>query len=427
MNHWRLFLLFCLSMLSAEAQIIVTEVNYNSDSTTNSGNWFEIYNNSAANVNLNGWQATDLSGNFFTFPPITLAPDRYLVVSDDTALFHTFYPLVSNVTGPIPFGLSNNSDAITILDDNGSTVFTMIYHDSLPFPKGCDNFGRTMEKRTYGADPNNGFNWFDGCMGGSPGRAYTPCDDPIVFSEINFNSGTLYPAGDWVELKNRTASPIDISDWRIRDDKDTNEYRIPAGTILPAGGYMVICSDTQAFRFLYPSVQNFRGPLGFGFGKGGDVIRLYHPESTDGKLQYSVVYDDTLSWPLEADGGDKTLELLSETGIMDDGNNWFAGCLGGSPGQAYNAACTLTVVNELSARDIGLQVLYSAGRPLIRWHDTGEQHVVTIAVRNLSGQLLQSVKTNDNSLLLQDKFPSGMYLVEWTNGISRAVLKMVSP
>ena len=67
MIHWRLVALFCLAMLSAESQIIVTEVNYNSDSTTNSGNWFEIYNNSAASVNLNGWQATDLSGNFFTF------------------------------------------------------------------------------------------------------------------------------------------------------------------------------------------------------------------------------------------------------------------------------------------------------------------------------------------------------------------------
>ena len=425
MKQLLLFLTCTLLGIHSRAQIIVTEVNYNSDSTTNSGNWFEIYNSSSSVVNLSSWQATDLSGNFFTFPSITLAPERYLVLSEDVNLFSSVYPSVTNVIGNLPFGLSNNSDAITILDDNGSTIFTMLYHDSLPFPKGCDNYGRTMEKRNYAADPNNGFNWFDGCMGGSPGRAYTPCDDPIVVSEINYNSGTLFPAGDWIELKNRTNAAIDLSDFRLRDDKDTNEYRIPAGTVIPAGGYMVFSGDTQAFRFIYPTVTNFRGPLGFSYGKGGDVIRLYRPESLDGKLQYSVVYDDTLAWPAEADGGDKTLELLSETGIMDDGDNWFAGCLGGSPGQAYNATCTLSALSEINAESIGLRVVQINDKPFLSWYSELFQQPVSIQLFNLSGQLIYSVNTSENTMSLPSRLAPGMYLAHWQSGSQWTVLKFI--
>lgn len=63
----------------------------------------------------------------------------------------------------------------------------------------------------------------------------------VVINEILANSGT---APDWIELHNRTQGPVDISGWFLSDD-GTNpaKYRIPAGTILPADGYVVFTED----------------------------------------------------------------------------------------------------------------------------------------------------------------------------------------
>ena len=57
------------------------------------------------------------------------------------------------------------------------------------------------------------------------------------------NGGT-YP--DYVELKNNTASPIDISGWTMSDD-DFNliKYVFPGGTTVPASGYLVVWCDSR--------------------------------------------------------------------------------------------------------------------------------------------------------------------------------------
>jgi hypothetical protein len=61
-----------------------------------------------------------------------------------------------------------------------------------------------------------------------------PCNDPIIFSELNYNSVLQINSGDWVELHNTTAAPIDISNWELKDKRDTNVYVYPAGTVIPA-------------------------------------------------------------------------------------------------------------------------------------------------------------------------------------------------
>ncbi|MFN8165275.1 MAG: hypothetical protein U0X76_03655 [Bacteroidia bacterium] len=43
-------------------------------------------------------------------------------------------------------------------------------------------------------------------------------------------------------------------------------------------------------------------------------------------------------WPAQADGLGYTCELLSQSGDPNDGTNWFAGCIGGSPGRAFSAS-----------------------------------------------------------------------------------------
>lgn len=76
---------------------------------------------------------------------------------------------------------------------------------------------------------------------------YHPGDYPytigetVVINEVLANSGT---EPDWIELHNRTRAAVDIGGWFLSDDgMDPAKYRIPPGTVIPAGGYLVFRED----------------------------------------------------------------------------------------------------------------------------------------------------------------------------------------
>ena len=65
--------------------------------------------------------------------------------------------------------------------------------------------------------------------------------------------------GDWVELYNAGPSAVDLSGWSFVDNDDTHvRYALPAGTSIPAGGFLLL--EEAAF--------------GFGLG-AGDTARLF--------------------------------------------------------------------------------------------------------------------------------------------------------
>lgn len=65
--------------------------------------------------------------------------------------------------------------------------------------------------------------------------------DTVVIEEVFANSGA---GTDWIELHNRSAVPMDIGGWFLSDSgANLAKYRIPAGTIVPAGGYLVFDED----------------------------------------------------------------------------------------------------------------------------------------------------------------------------------------
>ncbi|MGO4592504.1 lamin tail domain-containing protein [Leifsonia sp. 2TAF2] len=104
--------------------------------------------------------------------------------------------------------------------------------------------------------------------------AVTAAADPsIVINEVESSAPNGGP--DWVELKNTGATAADLAGWSVLDNDDTHtRVPLPAGSIIPAGGYFVIDEST----------------LGFGLGSG-DSARLYDPAAT---------LVDTYSWTSHA-------------------------------------------------------------------------------------------------------------------------------
>ena len=67
--------------------------------------------------------------------------------------------------------------------------------------------------------------------------------ETVVVNEVLANSGA---ASDWIELRNRTSASVNIGGWFLSDSgTDLSKYRIPVGTIIPAGGYVTFYESTN--------------------------------------------------------------------------------------------------------------------------------------------------------------------------------------
>ncbi|HRH65390.1 MAG TPA: lamin tail domain-containing protein, partial [Bacteroidia bacterium] len=162
----------------------------------------------------------------------------------------------------------------------------------------------------------------------------------ITISELNYNADSALNSGDWIELKNFGSQPVDMSGWKLSDGADNHMFVFPTGTVLAAGAYLVVVEDSNKFNSQFPTVSNKLGLLGFNYSNGGDEIRLF---DSQGNLYLSFFYSDLAPWPVTADGGGYTCELSNVNGDLNDGNNWFAGCVGGSPGRAYSPLLSVPV------------------------------------------------------------------------------------
>ena len=338
--------LMVLTLSSFGQTIAITEINYNSDPYNKSNDWVELHNYGGSAVDISNWKLKDETPfNSFTIPAGTvLDANEYVVLVENIDTFLMVHGGVTNYIGEFAFGFDNTFGTVKIENNSGTVIKAVPYIDSIPWPKGCDGYGPTLQIINEEASESNPANWRSGCVLGTPGEGYVDCNYDIVVSEINYNSLLAYNPGDWIEILNRGNSDKDISGWILRDGKTDNIFVIPAGNVLSAGERLVIADSLESFTVKFPTVGNVIGEPPFSFSNGGDAVRLYTPT---GKIQYSVRYKDSAPWPLDPDGTGFTLELVDEPGNPNDGVAWVAGCLYGSPGNPFVIPCPNAVNNVI--------------------------------------------------------------------------------
>jgi len=334
-------------------KLAITELNFHSDETKDAGDWIEFLNYGNGPIDISGWEFSNSKiYNKYIFPNGTvIQPNERFILADDTIKFNSQHFGVS-VLAQINFGFSNSSDFIKLSDYANETKLWMSYNDTLSWVFGADGSGRTLELKNDSLNPSLPENWFIGCIGGSPGTPYMPCNEKIIFSEINYKSLASKDAGDWVELLNISDDDIDISGWKFSNDNNNNMFIIPSGTVIPTSAYMVLFNDLLKFKTQFPSVTNKKGPFNFDIGSSIENIQLFNDS---GFLCQSIVYDKNMPWPQGANGLGYTLEILNPNGNLCDGTNWFQGCLNGSPGGPYIYPCG-TSINETIYNDYQLNV-----------------------------------------------------------------------
>jgi|GEM_PF-116738 len=318
-----------------EYLLIFSEFNYKSHPNMDAGDWVEIYNRDSIPVNFKHWKFKDSDRtHVFMLPDsLTLQVGGFLVLCEDTTAFRACYPDSIQIVGNFDFGLSPSSDHLRLYDPWDNLVSEVDYNKDAPWPQNIDGTGRTAEVIDIDEDVNQGSNWRDGCLGGSPGQAPIDCHDEylVIFSEFNYKSHPNMDAGDWVEIYNRDSIPVNFKHWKFKDSDKTQAFMLPDSLTLQVGEFLVLCEDTTAFRACYPDSIQIVGNFDFGLSSSGDHIQLYDPWDN---LVSEVDYSNDTPWPQNIDGTGRTAEVIDIDEDVNQGSNWRDGCHGGSPGQA---------------------------------------------------------------------------------------------
>jgi len=403
--------------------IAISEINYNSDTTRDSGDWIELHNYSNTIRDISEWKLSDslMYHNYFFPMGTALTPNQYIILAEDSLRFLSQHPGIP-VFSSLGFGLNNSNSPLTLYNNAGKVILNLHYTDSIPWQIAADGYGRTLELKTDTANPAISSNWFAGCMGGSPGGPYTQCPEKIIFSEINYFSSSTLNSGEWVELHNIGTIPQDISLWKFRDKNDFHKYDIPSGTIMNPGDYLVLCNDTTNFSNYFPLTLNKKGLFNFGLSNQGDVIRLYNAMN---KLYLSVAYDEDNPWPQGANGNSYTLELLDSLKNYCDALNWFDGCPGGSPGYAFVQPCNLGVHEILNENEIRIFPNPATEKLFVEFQEHNPMNC-QVTVSNVMGkQILVQLISKPLTALDISKLSPGIYIIKITSLNGQIVSRFV--
>lgn len=235
--------------------IMINEIMQNPAAVGDSaGEWFELYNPTASDIDINGWTIADNdidSHEIINGEPLLIPAGGFLVLGNNADMGTNGGVDVAYSYGSSWF-LSNSADEVVLYDATLTEIDRVEYDGGPIFP---DPTGASMALIEPGLDNNIGANWCEASTPygegdfGTPGAA-NDCAPPVVevvINEIMQNPSAVSDgAGEWFELYNPTAGDIDIDGWTIADnDSDSHVITNGAPLVIPAGGYLVLGNNTD--------------------------------------------------------------------------------------------------------------------------------------------------------------------------------------
>lgn len=137
----------------------------------------------------------------------------------------------------------------------------------------------------------------------------------IVINEIMADPPSDQRDGEFIELYNRGAAAVNVGGWQL---DEAVGYAIPPGTVIPAGGYLVVAANATHLNSCYSglaAIGNWSGSL----SNSGDRVRLI---DANGNLADEVDYRFGGEWPSLAAGNGSSLELVNPGVDNDFGSAW---------------------------------------------------------------------------------------------------------
>ena len=256
--------------LSAEAgSVVISELMAKNKAMLRDGDgdfsdWIELHNTTDADIDLTGWIVSDKGkGSGMEFPAFVLPAGGYALVfasgKNRPAELHA------------PFKLSAG-ETVTLFDASGAIVSSA----SCGEDPEQDVSLALMEDGTY-----------EECLYPTPGGSNTTAsydawqrvfvmDSPLLINEVMVaDPDGRFPdhnGSDWVELKNVSGEPLDLTGWYLSDSSDDLLKAPLSGTIAPDEILLLLCDD-----------------LGFSLNSAHD--QLYLVDKASGLKDYMALRD----------------------------------------------------------------------------------------------------------------------------------------
>ena len=239
----------------------------------------ELYNSSDEQVSIGGYVLQDgIEGTQFSVPRGTeLPPDAYYLIYCARSQGDGLYA---------DFGLSRNGGELLLLYTADGVLADFL--TTVPCTKNGAIVREDGEPTTIAYATPGFANTEQGrqdCL-----KAYVS-GSAVQFSEImTSNRSVLFADGtapDWIELVNTAGAEADLSGYGLSDTVTSVRYTFPAGTVIPAGGYLVIpCDDTELTGQAAPFSLS---------AAGGETVYLLKPDGTLYNAAVTAASEDDVS------------------------------------------------------------------------------------------------------------------------------------
>jgi len=252
----------------------ISEIHFHPETDPNL-EFVEVVNVGAETINVH-WAAFT-EGIRFTFGDLELDPGDRAVVVRHAERFAARYGSGVPVAGVFEGRLDDAGERLVLTDAVGRVIHDFRYRDDWYDLADGEGFSLTL-RDPWAADTaawGRAEAWRPSVFaGGSPGTddaglGSEPGD--VVINEVLAHSHD--EAADWIELHNTTDRSIAIGGWFLsdsnRDDPNRMKFEIPAGTLLPAHGYVVF---SEALDFGNPEASGCHIP--FALTENGETVYL---------------------------------------------------------------------------------------------------------------------------------------------------------
>lgn len=281
-----------LSSLS-EGDLVISEIMINPNGDNSKNEWFEIYNATSSDVDLNGLIITGKTGESQTLST------SVVVAAGDYALF-AVKATNNGGAGTPDFTYTRSTNRFDNTNDRLTIASSTVTFDNVTWTTSGDfvaTLGYSLQLDAYRLDSTKNDDAAVWCVGmteygtggfGTPGTANESCGLPtlavadlvagdLVINEVMVNPATTNdPYKEWFEIYNASGSDVNLNGLVLRD-KDTDSYTIAVDVIVGVNQYAVLAANSDSARNGgLPSVDATYTRNVFRFDNGNDEIYLYN-------------------------------------------------------------------------------------------------------------------------------------------------------
>ena len=322
----------------SSGDLVITEIMSNPAAVSYyRGQWFEVYNNAGADVDLSGLEIADASGVVFTVDStVSVASGGYtlLAVRSNSAINGNL-PTVDYTYSVSALTLNTRTETIALQYD-GTTIDSVTYDTSSGYPSESGSSLSLSPMALTAAGNDSSSNWCissstygDGDYG-TPGASNDSC--PIGLSSVL--SGELLitevmdsPAavsnnkGEWFEVYNNSTLTIDLSGLEVSDSAGYLFVVDESVTLRPGGFALFATRSNTTLNGGLPEVDDR-----FVFKVDLNLLRTGDLSLSSGATIFDSISWDTISYPSTL-GVAKHLAIDNFSSSDNDSSSSWCGAL----------------------------------------------------------------------------------------------------